>query len=141
MYHRVMTSALIRFLLVAGPLFGQLSPSDLRVEYLANPLGVDTPRPRFSWVPREAERGARPTAYQIVVTAPDGTSWDSGKVASEETGQIAYAGKALESGKSYTWRVRWWDQGDRPSPYASAQFDTGLLSPSDWSAKWIRGTN
>jgi alpha-L-rhamnosidase len=134
-----MRSALI--LLAAAPLFAQLSPTDLRVEYLANPLGVDTPSPRFSWVPREAERGARPTAYQIVVTGSDGTVWDSGKIPSEETGQIAYAGKALESGKSYAWRVRWWDQADRISPYANAHFDTGLFSSSDWSAKWIRGAN
>ena len=131
----------ILFLLAAAPLFAQLSPTDLRVEYLANPLGVDTPSPRFSWVPREAERGARPIAYQIIVTGADGTAWDSGKVASEETGQIAYAGKALESGKSYAWRVRWWDQADRVSPYASGHFDTGLFSSSDWSAKWIRGAN
>ena len=26
------------------------APSQLRCEYLTNPLGVDTPQPRFSWV-------------------------------------------------------------------------------------------
>ncbi len=131
----------ILFLLAAAPLLAQLAPSDLRVEYLENPMGVDTPHPRFFWVPRESERGARPTAYEIVVTSGSQTEWDSGKIASDETGQIAYAGQALESGKSYAWKVRWWDQADRVSPYASGHFDTGLFQASDWKARWVRGGN
>ena len=123
-----MTSALIRLLLAAAPLFAQLSPTDLRVEYLVDPLGVDTPHPRFSWVPRAAERGARPSGYQLVVTTAGGTAWDTGKISSDETTQIEYAGKALQSGTSYQWKVRWWDQGDRSSPYASGHFDTGLFT-------------
>jgi len=35
--------------LSAASLKGALAPCDLRVEYLANPLGVDTPQPRFFW--------------------------------------------------------------------------------------------
>jgi alpha-L-rhamnosidase len=136
-----MTSALIRLLLAAAPLFAQLSPTDLRVEYLVDPLGVDTPHPRFSWVPRAAERGARPSGYQLVVTTAGGTAWDTGKISSDETTQIEYAGKALQSGTSYQWKVRWWDQGDRSSPYASGHFDTGLFTAADWKAQWIRGAN
>jgi alpha-L-rhamnosidase len=136
-----MISALVRCLLAASPLFAQLSPTDLRVEYLVNPLGVDTPHPRFSWVPRAAERGARPAGYQLVVTTAGGTAWDTGKIASDENTQIEYAGQALQSGTSYQWKVRWWDQGDRPSPYASGRFDTGLFTAADWKAQWIRGAN
>ena len=125
----------------ALPMFAQLAPTGLRVEYLDNPLGVDTPRPRFAWIPQSSERGAKPTAYQIVVTAAGATVWDSSKIRSGETALIEYAGKPLASNTSYSWQVRWWDQNDRPSPYASAHFDTGLLAASDWKAQWIRGSN
>lgn len=139
-----MSSSIVRAVLatfLSLPVYAQLAPTELRVEYLKDPMGVDTPHPRFFWVPQSAERGARQSAYQIIVTSGTETAWDSGKVASDETVQIAYAGAALNSGKRYTWRVRWWDQAGRASPWATAHFDTGLFEPSDWSAKWIRGGN
>jgi alpha-L-rhamnosidase len=139
-----MTSAMFRAAFAAilsFPLSAQLAPTDLRIEYLKDPMGVDTPHPRFFFVPQATERGAKQSAYQIVVNDAAGTVWDTGKVASEETVQISYAGSPLKSGKSYTWRVRWWDQAGRASLYATAHFDTGLFQTSDWSAKWIRGGN
>lgn len=138
-----MSPAISLAVLFAAALSAQLAPSNLRCEYMTGPMGVDTPHPRFYWVPRHAERGAQPAAYQIVVTNGAGEMvWDSGKVVSPESTHVAYAGKALESGKSYSWKVRYWDQAGRPSPYSStAHFDTGLLAASDWKAKWIRGGN
>ncbi|HTS75226.1 MAG TPA: family 78 glycoside hydrolase catalytic domain [Bryobacteraceae bacterium] len=124
----------------AFPVAAQLAPSDLRVEYLRDPLGVDVARPRFSFVPEDSERGAKQSAFQIVVSSGGATVWDSGKQSSDDTAQVEYAGKALESNRSYDWRVRWWDQADHPSPWAQAHFDTGL-SASDWKAHWIRGAN
>jgi len=47
-----------------------VSVTDLRCEYLTDPQGIDTPRPRFSWklVDPDKTRGQKQTAYQIVVT-------------------------------------------------------------------------
>lgn len=122
---------------------GQIAPTNLRCEYLTDPIGLDTPQPRFYWVPQHSERGATQSAYQIVVTREGGeTVWDTGKVASPESTQIVYAGPALQSNTEYTWRVRYWDQADRPSPYSkTAIFDVALLQASDWHARWIRGAN
>ncbi len=121
-------------------------PAGLRCEYMVNPTGVDVASPRFFWKLDNSVRGARQTAYQVLVSSqPAGSSgdqWESGKVSSSESTHIAYTGKPLESGRTYYWRVRYWDQDGAASPYSEvARFDTGLFSPADWKAQWIRGAN
>jgi alpha-L-rhamnosidase len=122
------------------------APSGLRCEYLTDPVGIDVPQPRFSWVLEHAARGERQTAYQVVVSskaeAPAGDQWDSGKVSNGQSVHVVYAGKPITSGQTYYWKVRYWDSGDRASPYsAAARFETGLLESADWKGKWIGGAN
>ncbi len=122
------------------------APSGLRCEYLTDPVGIDVPQPRFSWVLEHGARGERQTAYQVLVSVkPDaaaGDQWDSGKVASAESVHVIYAGKPLASGQSYYWKVRYWDSGDHASPYsAAARFETGLFESAAWKGKWIGGAN
>ena len=94
----------------------------LRCEYLDNPLGVDTARPRLSWELASGERGQSQSAYRVLVAStPDkladgqGDLWDSGKVVSGETAQVAYAGKPLDSRQICYWNVTSWDQAGRAS--------------------------
>ena len=42
-------------------------PINLRCEYLVNPMGIGETKPRLSWQLDDDRRGARQTAYQIVV--------------------------------------------------------------------------
>jgi len=122
-----------------------IGASSLRCEYLANPLAIDTREPRLSWTIESNARGARQTAYQIIVAttaaslaANKGDLWDTGKVASNETIQIAYKGKPLQSRQQCFWRVRVWDENDKASSWSKpAQWSMGLLEPADWSAKWV----
>jgi alpha-L-rhamnosidase len=120
-------------------------PARLRCEWLAQPTCVETASPRFSWEVQDPRLGAAQSAYEIHVAttpvqaraaAPD--VWSSGKVASGETMNVAYAGPALASGARYYWTVSTWDAADMPTEWAApAEFDMGLLSPSDWKAQWI----
>lgn len=123
-----------------------LPPVNLRVEYVPEPVGVDTPAPRFSWWMNHEERNEGQTAYQLQV-ATSGKSletdlpdvWDTGKIASDNNVHIVYAGLPLESARGYHWRVRLWDRQDRPSPYSqTASFEMGLMQPDDFQAKWVR---
>ncbi|MBP1770754.1 MAG: alpha-L-rhamnosidase [Candidatus Aminicenantes bacterium] len=105
----------------------------------ASPMGVDVAKPRFFWVLGHPERGQVQSAYQVFVStdpqAAAGDIWDSGKVASAKSVQIAFAGKALESGRTYFWKARTWDREGRESPWSAvARFDTGLYSKSDWQS-------
>ncbi len=112
-----------------------LTPSRLRTEYLTNPLAIDDAHPRLSWIIESAERGARQSAYRIVVTTGATTLWDSGKVASDETVNIPYSGKPLAPLQKYDWKVQVWNGEDKPGAWsAPASWQVGV---KDWSAQWI----
>lgn len=120
--------------------------ANLRCEYLHNPLGIDSPRPRLSWEMQSEHRGDYQTAYQIIVaSSPEllkrnqGDLWDSGKVLSDQSIQIEYAGKNLASRIRYHWRVRLWDKNGEPSEWSQpATWSMGLLDPTDWQSAWVR---
>ena len=106
----------------------------LRCEFRVNPLGIDAPRPRLSWVIESNDSGMLQTAYQVVV---DGV-WDSGKVLSDQSQNIEYGGTPLVSGMRYNWKVRVWDKSGKVSRWSEpATWTMGLLKPEDWTARWI----
>lgn len=80
------------------------------------------------------------TAYQVLCRDDAGQLlWDSGKTAGN-TMRVPYAGKALGSRSRVRWQVRLWDEKGIAGDWsAEAFFELGLLSPSDWKAKWITG--
>ncbi len=128
------------------PTHSVIPPTDLRCEYLIDPLGIDKTHPRLSWIdpPTPDARGQYQTAYQVLVAssaealgADDGDLWDSGKVASDRNVNVAYEGKTLAGGQACWWKVRWWD-GDDASEYSyTATFEMGLLEQKDWQGEWI----
>ena len=142
------TNITLSLILVFAALDGQardLKVAGLRCEYLVNPLGVDSTQPRLSWTLAAKERGQVQTAYQILVAgSPEalrkdrGDGWDTGKVASDQTVQIVYAGQPLPSGTRVFWKVRVWDKNGQASAWSEPAFwQMGLLSAKDWQARWI----
>ncbi len=119
--------------------------TNLRVEYKRSPLGLDDLIPRFSWEVMGCRRNCFQRAYQILVaSSPEflakdcGDLWDSGRVTSDETFHIEYAGKPLVSRMTCWWKVRLWDAEDVVSDYSEPAFWTmGLLRDEDWQAEWI----
>ena len=117
----------------------------LRCESRNNPVGVDATNPQLSWILSSGQRGEKQTAYQILVASSfeelrgdTGDLWDSGKVLSDETTQIAYHGKPLASHQGCFWKIKAWDQNGKPSKWSEpASWSMGLLHPSDWTAQWI----
>ena len=130
---------------------GPLAPTDLKCEYLTDPMGMDIRQPRFFWIPQHPGRGQSQTACQILVStrpgAPVGDSWDSGRVESGQFTHVPYpaddrTARPLSSTTTYYWRVRYWDKQGRASPYSRpARFETGLLDSAEWKGRWIGGGN
>jgi alpha-L-rhamnosidase len=122
-----------------------LEVNGLRVEYLTNPLGIDAAPPRLSWRLASTQRNTVQAAYQLQVATSEralarGTPllWDSGKVLSDASVLVEYAGPQVASRTRYYWRVRVWDANGRASPWSPvAYWETGLLQPGDWTADWI----
>ncbi len=122
------------------PVVSDLQVSNLRCEYRVNPLGLETPAPRFSWTVQSDRPGARPTAYRIVVVEArtGGTHWDSGKVVAPHTFHIEYAGPPLEAEHRYRWKVQVWDDHDNATAWsAEAEWEMGLEPAAPWPAHWI----
>jgi alpha-L-rhamnosidase len=85
-------------------------------------------------------------AYQILVASrPDllilerGDLWDSGRVGSDQTTLVPYAGEPLHSGQECYWKVRIWSDINEASVWSEVAFWTmGLLTEADWqSSCWI----
>jgi len=114
---------------------------ELRCEFRKDPLGIDTTKPRLNWI---LDSGGQ-TAYRILVASSperlqrnEGDLWDSGKVASDQSVNVEYAGKPLKSLMRCEWKVRVWDENNKPSDWSAPAFwIMGILNPEDWTAQWI----
>ncbi|MFC0560609.1 alpha-L-rhamnosidase [Halalkalibacter alkalisediminis] len=122
---------------------------NLNVEYMKNPVGIDSEKPRFSWNMKSTTRGAKQHAYEIFVAESEKKLeagdyfWTSGKVSSPQSVHIKYSGSnPLEPGTRYHWNVKVWDQHNKLlESTENAYFETGLMSTdgkTNWEgAKWI----
>ncbi len=140
--------------MLLGSMFAKASniqPERLRCEYLPNPLGIDAAKPRLMWTLAPAApkaRNLRESACRVLVASTaeklakdEGDLWDSGKIPRAGVPVIEYGGKPLGSRQACHWKVRVWDQDDKPSEWsAPALWTTGLLTESDWGGKWIGTT-
>jgi alpha-L-rhamnosidase len=121
------------------------APHSLRCEYLGDPIGIGTTRPRLFWQLHDDRPGAVQTGYRILVDSSAdrlgddrGDLWDSGEVASEQHAHVVYDGSPLRSRTRAFWKVRSLDAKGKVSPWSeTASFELGLLEPGDWTAEWI----
>lgn len=122
-----------------------MKPHGLKTDSLITPLGDDNDHPRFSWLLQDDRPGARQTAYEIQITSTpavltDGKAdvWDSGRVTSDQSIGVVYAGPALAAAIRYYWQVKVWDKDGQAYPTSDPSWwETGLLGPQNWQASWI----
>lgn len=102
------------------------TPVNLRTDYLSEPLGIDTPTPRFTWEYAGGNDDFSASRYEIRI----GTTPNNLRVHEQAI--------RLQSHTRYYWQVTVWDQqGVKCRPSEIAWFETAKLAPSDWSARWI----
>lgn len=138
-------TALLAANVVWGQSRGSIQVTKLTTEYATNPLGIDVIKPRLSWQLQSSERGQYQTAYRIQVASSESNLlagiadvWDTGKVDSDQSVNVEYGGKPLESRMRYYWRVKVWDKHGNESPWSEpAWWEMGLLDEADWQAEWI----
>ncbi len=126
-----------------------LKISNLRTEYLVNPIGIDVKQPRLSWELVSTKRAQSQSAYQILISADSlslvkgvANIWDSKKVESNSANQVRYTGSKLLTRTKYFWKVRVWDAGKNVSSWSAiASWSMGLLHKEDWQAHWIGAPN
>ena len=146
---------------------GGLRAVGLSCEYRQDPLGINTDRPRLSWELESTGRDQRQSAYRLLVASSEellhedtGDLWDTGRVESQSSICIRYAGKKLRSGQKCWWKVRCWTKGssdgenvipdyynpefiellnsEQEGSYSNpSSFEMGLLEKDDWNGTWI----
>ena len=108
--------------------------TNLKCEYVNEPIGVDNSKPVFSWN-IEGVFGQQKD-YRIIVKFKNKVYWDSGIVKSSNEIFIKYDGDELRSLKRYYYEVIV-NYSDNTQFKKSSFFVTGLMNIHDKNAKWI----
>ncbi|WP_374951958.1 family 78 glycoside hydrolase catalytic domain [Mucilaginibacter sp.] len=118
-------------------------PYALRTEYLEQPIGLDNPHPRFTWMLNDSRQGAKQTAYQLFVGTDSvavsrgmGSSWATPKTASADI-LATYSGKPLQAYTKYFWRVDAWDKNGVKASSVVSSFEMGVMKMTNWKGTWI----
>lgn len=99
-------------------------------------LGINTPRPRLSWIVPEADADYAQRAYEIEMVR-DGEPAEIVTVDSPEQILVPWPGAPLASRQRASVRVRVRGAGDW-SPWSEpAIVEAGLLAADDWTARFI----
>lgn len=129
----------------------QTEITNLKTNYIRNPIGVDDESILFSWQMNSEEQDKSQSAYRITVyecnqgnreqddaIASEICVWDSGKVESSLSVAISYEGEQLKSQTGYEWSVDVWDEeGSRCVSTETGYFETGLMGEFPEEAHWI----
>ncbi|MBR5465012.1 MAG: family 78 glycoside hydrolase catalytic domain [Alistipes sp.] len=134
----------ILFAAVWGVIAGIILCPHVRVtettcDFQSAPLLVEQTTPRFGWQLQGRQgHGVMQLAYAIEVEDEAGHPvWQTGKVASDESQLISYAGDALQPLTAYRWRVRVWDAKGNESQW-SAWSHFRMAPDTEWmDADWI----
>ncbi len=124
---------------------GPLSLYDLRCEDLTSPLAIDSTQPHLSWKIKADAAATVQTHYEIMVATSEkalhndeADLWSSGKVASDKSVMVPYAGKPLSSRTLAYWKVRVWDNYGNVSAWSDVQrFGIGILTAEEWQGEYI----
>ncbi|MEI9921520.1 MAG: glycoside hydrolase family 78 protein [Bacteroidota bacterium] len=125
-------------LLVVFNANAQVKLQNVLVENRSNPVGLDTKQPRFSWQLVSDKKNVMQSAYELkVLDEGKKQVWTSGKVTSDQSVFVPYAGPALTSNTKYTVQVKVWDNSSKASNVSEGWWQTALFDKSEWKAKWI----
>lgn len=119
----------------------ELNITELICNHSINPIVIDG-TPAFSWKLSSDVRGDRQSAYQILLgnsskLESDQVIWNSGKINSGESTNLAYTGPPLEPGTRYFWKAKVWDREGRESDFAQIAFFETAPDFRTSKATWI----
>lgn len=122
-----------------------LSVSNLQCEMLSNPLGIDKVVPRLSWQIDTSLDEVQQIGYRILAASSleklnsfKADVWDSGRVDSDASMNIYYAGNTLKSKQEVFWKVKIWTNKGETMWSTPAYWSMGILTYAEWkSTRWI----
>ena len=121
---------------------GNITVAGLRTEYLENPIGIDAPKPRFTWTIEGYGSAFIPKGARIIVSEDSvGNSTGTNSVWQKQLDghqqRAVYEGKPLLPFTRYYWRVYVTDSKERVIASPVGHFETGMISTQHWKGAWI----
>lgn len=119
--------------------------TNMRCEYLKDPLGIDVISPRFTWEIVSDKEYHQISCRVSVATSPDmlrqgkANMWKSQRI-NGSVSRMVYKGKPLQSHTRYYWQVEVWGTSGHKLRSEMSSFETAKLSKQDWKAQWISDT-
>lgn len=121
---------------------------NMRCEYQAAPIGVDSPAPRFTWnytTSNEDGTEFSQNSYQLCIATREQdlgnsseNSWQSDTIYSGIPYAIYQGAKKLKPRTRYYWQVTAWDKtGYHKITSPISSFETAQINQSDWTGVWI----
>ncbi|WP_195470029.1 family 78 glycoside hydrolase catalytic domain [Bacteroides xylanisolvens] len=121
---------------------------NMRCEYQAAPMGIDSPAPRFTWnytTSNEDETEFSQNSYQLCIATREQdlgnsseNSWQSDTIYSGIPYAIYQGAKKLKPRTRYYWQVTAWDKtGNHKITSPISSFETAQINQSDWTGVWI----
>ncbi len=134
-------------LLFAEITYSQINITNLKCEYLTNPIGIDSENPRFTWQIHSDISGIEQNSFRLLVGTDSvevsqgkGDFWDSGLVNSSIV-LTEYKGSDLKPFTRYFWKVELnFDNQTETVSSNVASFETGMVNQNNWKGNWISDT-
>lgn len=124
-----------------------VSIENMRCEYKSEPIGIDSPAPRFTWNYADEENAGKAflqNSYQLHIAESrqdlnqaDEGCWHSDTIQSESPFGTYKGALPLKSHTKYYWQVFVWDQSGKRIQSPIGTFETAKMNSKDWSATWI----
>jgi len=135
-------------LMAAVTLRAEITVTSLKTDYKTNPLGIDNPVPRFSWILQSDQNSTMQESYEIRVALNEKDLqkgkkllWKTDKVASSKSIHVKYGGPPIQSFQRIYWQVKVTDNHGKSSKWSEvAWWETGFMQGTRWEADWISPT-
>ncbi|MDT0677565.1 glycoside hydrolase family 78 protein [Autumnicola musiva] len=122
------------------PVVQDLKVEEPEVAMQFNPMGISPEEVRFGWQLQSSGFNVKQLAYRIQLSENkdfDGNLyWDSGKVNSEKSQHIKYAGPKLKNAQDYYWKIQVWTGNNTTSESETSHFFTAPGEDA-LKAEWI----
>ncbi len=109
-------------------------------ETLQDPIGIDNPAPRFSWLVADGRVSLPQKSYRIQVFFRDMCVWDSGVMIDRRSVAVAYAGEPLVSFGRYTYQIECVLE-DGALYCGNGTFEMGILERDGWQGEFLSYPN
>ena len=131
--------------MAAIALKAEVTITTLKTDYKINPLGMDNPVPRLSWILQSDQMNTMQESYEIRAALDQkdlkkgkNLLWDTNVVVSSQSTHVKYGGTELQSFQRIYWQVRVKDNHGKTSKWSEpAWWETGFMSGTPWEAEWI----